>query len=624
MSSLVFPARSRWSAATIAALLLGLAPSAASAAPDPDRPPTLSIDARSAGRPIAPGFVGANQRYAHNGYQTWNSRKNAPSARVVQNLRASGIETMRFPGGSVANMYDWKRAIGPASERQCQVDARWGRNGSTGEYGIDEHMKLARMVRSDTLITVPFAAGTPGDSADLVEYMNARVGEDPNGDGVDWARERMRNQRRLGEPLGPYRIRRWSVGNEPYLDNQRYWMSDSYRTAMRQYLYGGRRRYEDQLVGRGCKRSEDVSQGTGRSGQRFRVLYPPVRRGSQTLTVNGAAWTEVDALTPLTAGRNVYTLHDTSGRIAFGDGTNGRRPPNGAPIRASYTSVHRGFMAYSRAMHKADPTIDVCSEWGTASFVRLASSHRYDCLAAHSYSFLHHYKWRSARDGYDQQMVSEDRRMDKFSQLRRRLRQARGAPYLLVSEFGHLSNRRQPRFPQWEESVSDGVYMAAQFMRLALLGVPLAVGGAVVARGNRGWLKGAPSFDLAAPTRYLMLLRPALNGRVVASRMRRAPTQAPVYAKRRYSTIVSMVTRDGRGRLNIVMVNKDPNDNVKVTVKNPYRSYGRTARVWQTSASGITDTSVRVRERHRRLGSSQAFAVTVPRHSVVRLRLAPR
>lgn len=624
MSSLVIPAVPRWSAATIAALLLGVAPSAAHAAPDPDRPPTLSIDARSAGRPIASGFVGANQRYAHNGYQTWNSRTNAPSARVVQNLRASGVETMRFPGGSVANMYDWKRAIGPASDRQCQVDARWGRNGSTGEYGIDEHMKLARMVNSDTLITVPFAAGTPGDSADLVEYMNARVGADPNGDGVDWARERMRNQRRLGEPVGPYNVRRWSVGNEPYLTNQRYWMSDSYATAMHQYLYGGRKRYEDQLVGRGCKRSDDVSQGTGRRGQRFRVLYPPVRAGSQTLTVDGEAWTEVDALTPLTARQNVYTVNDKSGRIAFGDGPDGRRPPRGAPIRASYTSVHQGFLAYSRAMHRADPTIDVCSEWGAASFVRLASSHSYDCLAAHSYSFLHHYRWRSPRDGYDLQMVSEDRRMQKFYELRRRLRQAKGAPYLLVSEFGHLSNIPQPRFPQWEESVSDGVYMTAQFMRLARLEVPLAVGGAVVARGNRGWLKGAPSFTLAAPTRYLMLLRPALNGRVVASRMRRTPTQEPVYARGTYSTIVSMVTRDDRGRLNIVLVNKDPNNNLTVAVKNPYRSYRRTARVWWSAASGITDTSVRMRQRDRRLRSSQEFAVTVPKHSVVHLRLAPR
>jgi alpha-N-arabinofuranosidase len=612
------------SAATVAAVLLGLTPPAADAARDPERPPTLRIDARSAGGPLASGFVGANQRYAHNGYRTWNSRKNAPSARVVRNLRASGIETMRFPGGSVANMYDWKRAIGPARDRQCQVDARWGRNGSTGEYGIDEHMKLARMVNADTLITVPFAAGTPGDSADLVEYMNARVGEDPNGDGVDWARKRMRNQRRLGEPVGPYHVRRWSIGNEPYLKNQRYWMSASYQTALHQYLYGGRKRYEGQLVGRGCRRSEDVSQGTGRSGQRFRVLYPPVKAGSQTLTVDGVAWTEVNALTPRTARKNVYTLDDTSGRIAFGHGTDGRRPPNGAPIRASYTSVHKGFLAYSRAMHRADPTIDVCSEWGKASFVRRASSHRYDCLAAHSYSFLHNYRWRSARDGYDLQMVSEERRMEKLYALRRRLGQARGAPYLLVSEFGHLSNIPQPRFPQWEESVSDGVYMTTQFMRLALLKIPLAVGGALVARGDRGWLRGAPSFTLAAPTRYLMLLRPALNGRVVASRMRRTPTQEPVYAQGTYSTIVSMVTRDGRGRLNIVMVNKDPNDNVNVTVRNPYRSYRRTARMWKVVASGITDTSVRVRQRDRRLRSSQAFTVTVPKHSVVRLRLAPR
>lgn len=585
-------------------------------------PPTLTINSRVATSSVDEGLVGANYRYRRNGYDSWNPAKHKPRKGVVAKLRKIGIETLRFPGGSLSNMYDWKRAIGPPNKRGCQIDARWRHNGSTGEFGIDEHMKLARMARADTMITIPFVSETPRDAADLVEYMNARVGQDPNNDGVDWARQRLRNQRRLGEPTRPYDIDVWSIGNEPYLRHQRYWLSPKRTVAMSQYLYGGAKSYTNQLVGRACKLSPDVSQGTGRPNQNFRVLYPPVKQNSQRVTVGGKVWREVVKLSARTADKRVYTIDNNSGRIHFGNGRTGARPPRGADVRASYTGVHKGFLAFSRAMHRADRSIDVCSEWGQADFVRRARGERYDCLAAHAYTFLH-YKWRSPRHGFDGQMVGETRSARIISGLSAYLRRVtRGRTHLIYTEYGALSNQPQPRFRKWEASVADALYMVSALTRFVEADVPLAAGGTVTSPGNRSWLGKARRFRLYAPARFMQMVKPMIGGNVISSRVSDVAVQR-TSSRSSYKTLRSLVTKTG-GKLNVLLINRDPNSRLRVRVRIPDGRYRRTATASWMVSRDIADRSVKIRTRSLRLGRPKAFTVTVPAHSMMRLRLRPR
>jgi len=592
----------------------------ASAADRPE-PTRLLLDAVATTSVIDPGFVGANHRFADGGYRSWDAVNERPYDRFAHHLRASGIETLRFPGGSVSNMYEWKRAIGPVAERPCQLDARWGRPGTSSEFGIDEHMKLARLVGADTLVTVPAVTSTPGDAADLVEYMNARVGEDPNGDGVDWAAQREINQRRLGEPVGPYGIRTWTVGNEPYLMNQRYWMDDSYGRALHEYAYGGQRYFEDQLVGRGCSRSEERSQGSGRPGQRFRILYPPLR--DARVTVGGEEWTRVDDLSALHAGQHVYQLDDTTGQIRFGDGLTGAIPPRGAPVRASYLSVHAGFVDFAQEMHRVDPDVRVCSEWGHGSFVRLLrrDGRHFDCLAAHAYSFISHQVWRSVRDGHDTQMVAEGQRVAKVEKLSRLLRRTPGRPDLLITEYGHLSSTHQPRFPYWESSVSDGLYMTSQLLRLMHADVGLAVGGAVISRGTRGWLSGAPDFRPGAPLRMLDVVSPAVAGRTVRHRLVDGRTlRTPEGGA--YAALVPGVTRTG-DLLQVILVNRDPEDAQRVLVENPRGRWSRRALIWRAGGGSVSDTQAVVRRSSLQLDPTR-FWLHVPAGSVVRVQLRAR
>jgi alpha-N-arabinofuranosidase len=593
------------------------------------RPTVLRIDVRRQKGPVSSLLAGSNHRFANNGYGSWDPDTDQPRTGLAPAAREVGLSLIRFPGGSVSNLYDWKSGIGPAEDRPCQVNGRWGHRPVNSEYGVDEHMALASAVGAATHITVPFVTETPADAADWVEYMNAEVGADPTGDGIDWAARREENQLAQGRPVGPYDVTRWTVGNEPYLKHERFWMSQDTPLALHQYLHGGRATYADQMVGRQCQRSEEASSGTGGPRQRFEVLHPPVLPNSQLITVAGQTWTEVAELGPEHAGQPVYVFDDDSGHIYFGRGADGARPTDGAPVRASYTGVHKGFFAFARAMHRADPDIDVCSEWGQLNFVAAAGDRRYDCVAAHPYTFTSR-AWRSPREGHDKQMIGETISASKLQGLVTAVRSATGGrSHVAVSEYGSLSSSRQPNFPDWDASLSDALYMSSALSHLISAQVPWAEGGALVAGGARGWLGAQPGFLVSASGRALQLMRPMLNdrGSIVQSRLSGTPLQPTADRSGSYESIVSSVTRDADG-LNVLLVNRDPDDPVIVDVENPYFQGRARARMWLLTGGSITSANrparpnaVAISTRARRLPSATSFRLRVPAHSVLRLRV---
>ena len=80
---------------------------------------TIVVQVRS-NRGLAPThLMGVNHHYNANGYHLWNAATDAPAPGAVSGALRAGLQTMRFPGGTVANTYDWKRAIGP--DHLCQV-----------------------------------------------------------------------------------------------------------------------------------------------------------------------------------------------------------------------------------------------------------------------------------------------------------------------------------------------------------------------------------------------------------------------------------------------------------------------------------------------------------------------
>ncbi len=210
-----------WERRRGATILAGLALTATTLAVTPDvnaapsqsrpRSPRTTINVAvgsNLGR-VQLGQLGVNHRFNRNGYDTWDARRDRPRPQVVRRLRAGGVTSVRYPGGMVANLYDWKDAIGPQSARGCQTRGNWTPNGNNGAHGLaygpDEHMRLVRAIRAKASIVVPYVTETPADAADWVEYMNITNdgpgGINPNG-GVDWARS-ARSERAPGAVQHP-------------------------------------------------------------------------------------------------------------------------------------------------------------------------------------------------------------------------------------------------------------------------------------------------------------------------------------------------------------------------------------------------------------------------------------
>jgi len=103
--------------------------------------------------------------------------------------------------------------------------------------------------------------------------------------------------------------------------------------------------------------AEPLNAGTGEPDQSVQLANTPVIVDSVQLAVNGVLWTQVDDLTaappevpvrdpslppgtPMPVSQistpQVYTVDGESGVIQFGNGLHGTRPPEGAPIVASY------------------------------------------------------------------------------------------------------------------------------------------------------------------------------------------------------------------------------------------------------------------------------------------------
>lgn len=601
----------------------------------------VRINVRALGGRVSPLLGGSNHRFPRNGYGIWDPDTRTPDPTAVAHAREAGISLLRYPGGSQANLFDWKQAIGEPDERGCQVAGKWGRPPLRADYGVDEHMLTAGLIGADTHITVPFATESPRDAAAWVEYMNARVGQDPDGDGVDMARLRVQNQRRLGQPTTAYDVDEWTIGNEPYLKHERFWMSESSDRALQQYISGGRESYADQLVGSRCRRTPDASSGSGRVGQRFEVLYPPVLADSQRITVAGERWREVGDLQSAEPGSHVYTFDDDSGHIHFGGGVDssgaalgGAAPARNAPVRATYTGVHRGYVHFARAMHKVDPSINVCSEWGQVNFVRAMQDQNraYDCVASHPYTFMGQV-WKTPREGHDTNMLGLIKSAAKLSRMLSSVRMATsGRSHVVVTEYGALATVAQPNVPLWEASMTDALYQMSSLSTIMNSAVAFAEGGALTSRGLRAWISGRPDFVISAAGRALQATRTMISGggRVVGFSTD-SPRQQVAGGGGSYATLGTSVTRDATGALNLLLINRDPDDAMKVDVRNPYFTGSARAKTWRVTSRSISSANtaenpnaVQLTQGIQQLPSVRRFSIGLPAHSILRLRLPSR
>lgn len=340
-----------------------------------------------------------------------------------------GLRTYRFPGGSEGNLYKWKRAIGPIEKRIDNISGN-NRGNQSNEFGSDEFGRLIETTGFDHgMMMVAWGYETPSDAADWVEYMNAKVGENPNG-GIDWAKVRATN----GHPA-PYNITYWEIGNEVYGNWELNWGSYPYQFDAKRgtgnvvidtgsgvsgtlpfgsadrYVFGGSKYFTDQKAAALSTWKGDKIKTTNKKNQQFYVKFPPVDLSHAdkpfTLKIKETSWVRVDDFKKSGVNDQHYTIESVSGRITFGDGIHGKIPPKGYTLSVNYLSgKHPGYIDYYEKMKAVDPNIVVLSAFEKESFYeQMAIAKKpFDGVVKHYYPGGH--KKAKGKNPYEESVAS--------------------------------------------------------------------------------------------------------------------------------------------------------------------------------------------------------------------------
>ncbi|MCU4137972.1 MAG: Alpha-L-arabinofuranosidase [Thermodesulfobacteria bacterium] len=148
-------------------------------------------------------FCRNDGRFTNFGAGQWDPVLRRPNAVLLDIAKKIKVPVLRFPGGCGAHHYNWKKAIGAIEKRPMY------------KFGIDEFMELCKAIGAKPIITLSYFTGTCQDLADLVEYLNAPLGTNPNG-GIAWAEVRAKNGH-----SEPYGVEWFEFGNEVWHGDHR-------------------------------------------------------------------------------------------------------------------------------------------------------------------------------------------------------------------------------------------------------------------------------------------------------------------------------------------------------------------------------------------------------------------
>ena len=356
----------------------------------------IKVDTSDELREISRAMFGINHRYHNNGYSSWNATEKKIEDKFNTYVKEAKFGSIRYPGGTVSNLFDWKRSIGPAEKRKKTVHGLPETSDPiTPNFGLDEAMTwIYDDIGAEAVWVYGMGQGSAADAADLFEYLNAPADGDatnPNG-GVDWAEVRAKN----GHPE-PYGVTRFEIGNEIGYYRQTYWMDGraSGTNWMDTYIDGGRMSFDKNTRTVQEEDWRDVATNSdGTANQVHYVRYAPAVEGSVSVYVGGTQWKIVASLEGQGA-KNVCTVDETTGKITFGDGTNGNIPQSGQAITAAYQSERDGFKAYYQAMKQIAEQLHMdiqvyCGSGEQVSFVKKMAAKGYnayyDGVVIHPYS----------------------------------------------------------------------------------------------------------------------------------------------------------------------------------------------------------------------------------------------
>lgn len=353
---------------------------------------SIEVDTSKKLRDIPDAMFGINHRYHNDGYSSWNAQEGKIEEEFQQYVKEASFGSIRYPGGTVSNLYDWKRAIGPLEDRKKTIHGNL-LSPITPNFGVDEAMGwIYDDLDAEAVWVYAMGQGSAEDAADLFEYLNAPADGDatnPNG-GTDWAEVRAAN----GHPE-PYGVTRFEIGNEMGLWGQNYWLSgggsSDYNAMARAYVNGGEMAFTKQNTVQEEDWRDAAANSDGSPNQVRYARFDPVVPQSASVYVNNVEWRIVPSLEEC-GNEAVCEFDEKTGRITFGDGVHGSIPPSGQAIKITYLTMQDGFVAYYDRLKEIAKELGMevfvysCMERPAAITELKNAGNKYDGAVIHPYS----------------------------------------------------------------------------------------------------------------------------------------------------------------------------------------------------------------------------------------------
>lgn len=156
---------------------------------------------------LSPHFFGFNLEWVGFQEDLWDDSAGAARRELVDALRAFPGAVYRYPGGTVANHFDWRASVGPQSTRTPRRAVEWKGPLAT-RFGFHEYLHFLSEVNGQAWLVTNLHGSF--DAETKLAELAGLAGE--------WAAE----AKRIGT-----QVLRWELGNE--LDRDRYlWPPEKY------------------------------------------------------------------------------------------------------------------------------------------------------------------------------------------------------------------------------------------------------------------------------------------------------------------------------------------------------------------------------------------------------------
>ncbi len=175
-------------AIVLTALNWNAAPRPAAVASQPLSAARITVDTKAELGSISDLIYGVGLEWTENGNRILDPQSGELRREMIDGLKPLRIPVFRFPGGILADHYNWRDGVGP---RESRPKRRNPMDGSEHEnnFGTDEFIQLCRALGSDALITANMGTGDLRSAVEWQRYFQDQ-----------------------GFP-----VKYWEIGNEIYL-----------------------------------------------------------------------------------------------------------------------------------------------------------------------------------------------------------------------------------------------------------------------------------------------------------------------------------------------------------------------------------------------------------------------